>query len=75
MRCGGNLQVAEEMFKKELNLCGFNPAVIALLLQMAYLAWQLWKELNVDEPESVPTMSTPGGWVLEGDDAEDDNDE
>ncbi len=75
MRCGGNLQVAEVMLKEELKLCGFNPAVIALILQMAYLAWQLWKELNVDDPESTPSLSTPGGWVLENDDDEDGEDD
>jgi hypothetical protein len=68
MRCGGNLEVADAMAREELRHAGIDPALIALLINIALLLWKYWMEKDIKEPSVVESADEPIDW----EDGEDD---
>lgn len=68
MRCGGNLQVAEAMFRDEMAMESIDPQTLLILIQIALTIWKWWKEKNVSEPSIVASSDEPVDW----EDGEDD---
>ncbi len=68
MRCGGNLQVAESMFRDEMAMESIDPQTLMILLQIALMLWKWWSENNVKEPSVVASSDEPIDW----EDGEDD---
>ena len=62
MRCGGNLEVADAMARKELEMQGIDPATLLLLLQIALTLWKWWQSQNVKEPSVVESSDEPIDW-------------
>lgn len=51
--------IARRILKKDPRIVGLDIGMIFLILQIAWKLWQLWKNRNVSEPESVRRADEP----------------
>jgi hypothetical protein len=68
MRCGGNLEVADAMFRDEMRMESIDPKTLMILLQIALMLWKWWQSQNIKEPSVVESSDEPIDW----EDGEDD---
>ena len=53
---------AQIEFRGDFRVRGFSPAMIELLLRIAILLFEYWRQNKVDEPSAVPTGLEPIDW-------------
>jgi hypothetical protein len=50
---------ARQILKRDPRIVGLDPMTILMILQIAWKLWQMWKDRNVSEPESVRRADEP----------------
>lgn len=69
--CKGCGEDAIVGFQADRRLYGIDPALVALLLQIALLLWKYWQENKIDVPSVVPSALEPVDYETEDADADD----
>ena len=59
IKCNGCGEDAIIDFRADRRLHGIDPALVALLLQIALLLWKYWLENKIDTPSVVPSALEP----------------
>jgi hypothetical protein len=71
VKSGGKGEDAVIVFQDDPRLYGLDPALIALLVQIALLLFKHWLENKIDEPSVVPSADEPVDYETEDFDGED----
>lgn len=59
MKSGGSRIVAKRNFKADPRITGLDIGTILLLVRVAIMLFQIWKDRNVSQPESVRRSDEP----------------
>ena len=70
IECGGCGEDAKIGFIADRRLYGLDPALIALLVQIALLLWKYWQENQIQVPSVVPSALEPVDFETEDIDAD-----
>jgi hypothetical protein len=71
VKSGGKGEDAVIDFQNDPRLYGLDPALIALLVQIALLLFKYWMENRIDEPSVVPSADEPVDYETEDADGDD----
>jgi hypothetical protein len=71
VKSGGKGEDAAIDFQNDPRLYGLDPALVALLVQIALLLFRYWFENKIDEPSVVPSADEPVDYETE--DVDDDD--
>jgi hypothetical protein len=71
VKSGGKGEDALIDFQNDPRLYGLDPALIALLVQIALLLFKYWMENRIDEPSVVPSSDEPVDYETEDADGDD----
>jgi hypothetical protein len=71
VKSGGKGEDAVIDFQNDPRLYGLDPALIALLVQVALLLFKYWMENRIDEPSVVPSADEPVDYETEDCDGDD----
>jgi hypothetical protein len=71
VKSGGKGEDAVIDFQNDPRLYGLDPALIALLVQIALLLFKYWMENRIDEPSVVPSLDEPVDYETEDSDGDD----
>jgi hypothetical protein len=70
IECQGCGEDAIIGFQSDRRLYGLDPALVALLVQIALALWKYWHEQKIDTPSIVPSALEPIDWESDDDDEE-----
>jgi hypothetical protein len=71
VKSGGKGEDAVIDFQNDPRLYGLDPALVALLVQIALLLFKYWMENRIDEPSVVPSVDEPVDYETEDSDGDD----
>jgi hypothetical protein len=71
VKSGGKGEDAVIDFQNDPRLYGLDPALVALLVQIALLLFKYWMENRIDEPSVVPSADEPVDYETEDSDGAD----
>ena len=70
IECRGCGEDARIGFEADRRLYGIDPALLALLVQIALALWRYWHENKIEAPSIVPSALEPIEWESDDDDEE-----
>jgi len=68
MQCDGCGEDAIIGFQSDRRLYGIDPALLALLVQIALALWKYWHEQKIDTPSIVASALEPIDWETDDED-------
>ena len=65
IKSGGSVEDAISLFQEDAEIRSIDPAMIALIIQIAIAFFEFWQSRNLTEPSVVADLSEP--YIMEDD--------